>query len=86
MLFIRFGFTPYKVGKTHACKRNIAVSASLGPEIRKRNFPPWARDKTDANVFVYTARNFFRGIVMTRLGTALRPAATRNAAGIGRTG
>jgi phosphoribosylglycinamide formyltransferase 2 len=38
---------------------------------------PLAVHKTDANVFVYTARNFFRGIVMTRLGTALRPAATR---------
>jgi phosphoribosylglycinamide formyltransferase 2 len=36
-----------------------------------------ALHKTDANVFVYTARNFFRGIVMIRLGTALRPAATR---------
>jgi phosphoribosylglycinamide formyltransferase 2 len=39
--------------------------------------PHLAVHKTDANVFVYTARNFFRGIVMIRLGTALRPAATR---------
>lgn len=34
--------------------------------------------KTHANVFVYTARGINQGIfVMTLLGTALRPAATR---------
>lgn len=54
----------------------------MSARTKEAQISPCAQDicawwKTDANVFVYTARNFFRGNMMTLLGTALRPSATR---------